>query len=131
MKTLANCKPSEFLAQTNKIRKSVAKWLEVTDIMNIRKRPIDIKADATEEEKKVALAKQVRENLNDMFEQILDKHPDETLELIALLCFVEPKDVDKHPMMEYLTAVSELLNDEAVISFFTSLVRLGNSGIFR
>lgn len=37
MKNLANCTPSEFLKQTNKIKKSVEKWLKATDIMEIRK----------------------------------------------------------------------------------------------
>lgn len=34
MKNLSNCKPSEFLRQTARIRKSVAKWLEVTDLID-------------------------------------------------------------------------------------------------
>ena len=131
-KTLANCKPSEFLKQTNKIRKAVAKWLELTDIMNIRKRKVEDIDDAkTPEEQKKAIDAQVKRNINDIFDEVLEKHPDETLELLALMCFVEPKDIDKYPTMEYLNAVTSLIGDEAVISFFTSLVRLGNIGIFR
>ncbi len=38
IKTLSNCKPSEFLKQTNRIRKAVERWLTDTDIANIRKR---------------------------------------------------------------------------------------------
>ena len=38
LKTLVNCKPSEFLKQTNRIKKSAEKWLTDTDILNIRKR---------------------------------------------------------------------------------------------
>ena len=37
MKNLANCKPSEFLKQTYKIKKSVEKWIKDVDLMNIRK----------------------------------------------------------------------------------------------
>ena len=37
MKNLANCKPSEFLAQTFKIKKSLQEWLDVTKLMEIRK----------------------------------------------------------------------------------------------
>ena len=37
MKTLASCKPSEFLAQTYKIKQSVQDWLDVTEILKIRK----------------------------------------------------------------------------------------------
>lgn len=130
-KTLANCKPSEFLKQTNRIRKSAARWLEVTDILNIRKRQMpELAEDATEDERKKAIAEQVKRNLNDMLDAILDKNPDETLELLALMCFVEPEDVDEYPVMDYLTAATALIGDPSVISFFTSLVRLVNSGIF-
>lgn len=124
MKNLANCKPSEFLAQTNKIRKAVSKWLTVTDIMNIRKNMPELPEEISEEDRKKAMAEQAKENLSAMLDAILDEHPEETLELIALLCFVEPEDVDKHPVGEYITAINELLNDQTTISFFTSLTSL-------
>ena len=135
MKNLANCKPSEFLKQTNRIRKSVDNWLKVTDIINIRKRRPEIKFVpelADEDEKKAIIAEnaknrneQVRQNLSDMLDEILDKHPDETLEVLALCCFVEPEDVDSHSMVEYLEAFNELVSNEAVISFFSLLMRVG------
>jgi hypothetical protein len=135
MKNLANCKPSEFLKQTNRIRKSVDNWLKVTDIVNIRKRRPEIKFVpelADEDEKKAIIAEnaknrneQVRQNLSDMLDEILDKHPDETLEVLALCCFVEPEDVDSHSMVEYLEAFNELVSNEAVISFFSLLMRVG------
>lgn len=124
MKNLANCKPSEFLAQTNKIRKAVSKWLTVTDIMNIRKHVPELPEDVSDEDRKEALTQQAKENLSAMLDAILDEHPAETLELMALLCFVEPEDVDSHPMGEYITAINELLNDETTIGFFTSLTSL-------
>ena len=124
MKNLANCKPSEFLVQTNKIRKSVHKWLTITDILNIRKRAPKIDPDASEEESEAVIRNQVVQNLNDMLDAVLDKHPKETLEVIALACFIDPKDADNHSVSEYLSSVSELLADEAVLSFFTSLARL-------
>ena len=129
MKNLANCKPSEFLKQTNKIRKVVAKWLDITDVMSIRKRRPEITADMSDEEKKKAFANQARQNLNDILDAAMDAHPKETLEVLGYLCFVEPKDVDKHPMSEYLQAFTEIMNDEAVVSFFFSLARLGQMNI--
>ena len=45
------------------------------------------------------------------------------------MCFVEPEDVDNHPMSFYLESVAEIMNDEAVLGFFTSLVNLGQKGI--
>lgn len=127
MKNLANCKPSEFLQQTNRIRKSVSKWLTDTDILNIRQRMPKIADDATEEERKKAMEGQAKENLNLMLDAILEEHPEETLELLALLCFVEPKDVDKHSVTEYLESFEELISNKAVLSFFTSLMRLANT----
>lgn len=126
MKNLANCKPSEFLKQTNRIRKSVSKWLTDTDIINIRKRTPNIPDDATDEERKKAIERQAKENLNSLLDAILEEHPDETLELLALLCFVEPKDVDNYEMTEYLESFNELINNKAVLSFFMSLTQLEN-----
>ena len=54
MKNLANCKPSEFLVQTNKIRKSVEKWLTVTDIMNIRRTQPELAEGMSREERQAA-----------------------------------------------------------------------------
>lgn len=138
MKNLANCKPSEFLVQTNKIRKAVAKWLTDTDIANIRKIKPELKtvsADASAEdriavieENSKRMEKQARENLMKMLDAIMDEHPKETLDLLALLCFVEPKDVDEHTIGEYLESFTELINDKAVLGFFTSLAQLGLIG---
>lgn len=129
MKTLANCTPREFLTQTNKIRKSVANWLELTQIMQIRQTKPEVDESASEEERKAALAKQVRLNLSAILDAILDEHPDETAELLGLICFIEPEDLDKHSMAELLANVADVLNSEEVMSFFISLARLGNKGI--
>lgn len=133
MKTLASCKPSEFLKQTNRIKKSVEKWLTETDIMNIRKRTpnllkYDKDADDAKEvykENQERIRKQARENASAIFDAVCEEHPEETLELLALLCFIEPENADDHTVSEYLEAVTELISSEAVINFFISLGRLG------
>lgn len=137
MKTLANCTPREFLKQTNRIRIAADEWLTATKILEIRNRMPEMpeptvskdKADVTKaiEERRAAVAEQTKRNLFAMLEAMLDTNADKTLELLALACFVEPEDVDKHTMSEYLANISELLNDAGVISFFDSLVRLGAS----
>lgn len=139
LKTLADCKPTEFLRQTNRIRKAVFNWITVTDIATIRARLPKYEVankDASAEEKAAvikrnaeALKKQQMENLNAIFDAMMEQHPDETLEILALCCFVEPKNVDDHPIGEYLTAFAKLISDEAVINFFTSLAQLGQKGI--
>lgn len=125
MKNLANCKPSEFLRQTVKIKKSVEKWLKLTDIMNIRKNVPTLPKDMSIVEKNKRLAEIGRENVSKMFDAIAEKHPDETMELLALCCFVEPENVDDHEIAEYLDSFAELIANESVRNFFTSLVNLG------
>lgn len=124
MKNLANCKPSEFIRQTNRIRKSVEKWLTVTDLKGIRSRDAVLKDGMTADEIQDAKLKQAQSNISEMLDSIMEKHPDETLEILALMCFVEPQDVDDHPVSEYLGALGELLSDENILGFFMSLMEL-------
>ena len=135
MKNLANCKPTEFLKQTYRIKKSVEKWLTDTDILNIRKNLPTLKTltkDMTEEERKEAFEEnkrrsqeQLRKNFSEMLDQVMDAHADETLELLALCCFVEPDEVDNYSVDYYLSNLVEILNNGSVIGFFTSLAQLG------
>lgn len=124
MKNLANCSVREFLTQTNKIRKSVANWLSLTQIMEIRKHLPDLPEDVSKEDKDEALKKQAKENLSDMLDAILDKYPEETAEMLGLACFIEPEDLDNHKMVELFSSFDEMINCEEVISFFTSLAKL-------
>lgn len=125
LKTLATCKPREFLQQTNRIRKLAEKWLSETQILEIRKNLPEFPENATKEERDRLTQEQVKKNLSRMLDAILEDNSEDTLELLALLCFVEPEDVDNHEMSEYIEAISGLISDRAVLSFFTSLVRLG------
>lgn len=124
MKNLANCAPREFWRQTNKIRKYVSKWLTDTEIMEIRRRLPEIPDDATDEDRKAAVKAQISRNLDAIFDAVMETHADETTNLLGMLCFVEPEDVDNHPMREYLGALSEMLNSNEVFDFFISLVRV-------
>ena len=54
MKTLATCKPTEFLKQTNLIRKRAEKWIKDIRFFEIRKTIPKLEAvpdDATDEER--------------------------------------------------------------------------------
>lgn len=135
MKNLANCKPSEFLKQTNRIRKSVERWLKLTDVMSIRKRMPEnmpeVKAgmsqdevEAVQKKRQAMMADQSQRNLSAIFDAVLDAHPDETLEVLGLCCFVEPDHVDDHTVSEYLESLNELIQDENVRGFFTFLMSL-------
>ena len=127
MKNLANCGPREFLRQTAKIRHAVEKWLTLTDIMNIRKRLPELPQDMPEDEKRDKVLEQAKTNVGLMLDAIMDKYPDETADLLAMLCFVEPEDVDNYPMSEYLAAINDMIANEDVVRFFTSLARLART----
>ena len=139
-KNLVTCKPTEFLRQTNRIRKSAEKWLKATGVMEIRKRkPVGIReitkdmelteAAALQEQNARLIAEQSRKNFYDIVVAAMEEHPDETLELLALACFIEPENIDDHKVSFYLANLSDILSDADVLSFFTSLARLGQTGI--
>lgn len=139
MKNLTNCTPIEFLKQTNRIRHSVEKWLKVTDIMNIKNSLpnfVEINDDMSEEERKEKadinkelVREQNKKKLSLILDKCLDEHAEETLEMIALMCFVEPEHINEHSAMEYLKEVTEMISNKDVLDFFSSLIRLGQTDL--
>lgn len=133
MKNLANCTPTEFITQTVKIKKVVKDWLDATkviDILRTAPKYEKLPKDATAEQraeiiKKNAIIQQNQgmENFSKIFDAAFEDNPQKTLAVMALCCFVDPEKVDEHPMSWYMTSVNELINDETVISFFTSLAQ--------
>lgn len=140
-KNLATCTPREFLKQTNRIRKSAEKWMNVTDIIGIRNRPVEglqeipkddfLEATRIRKENAEKIAEQSAKNLNDILNAALEEHIDETLEILALACFVEPEDVDNYKISFYLRNLSDILADQDVLGFFTSLAQLEQTGILK
>lgn len=134
MKNLATCKPSEFVAQTARIRKAVANWIDVIDLIQIRNtQPVYqiIPASASDEDKIKIIKhnaelkkKQAMDNLNKILENMLEKHPQETLEILALCCFVEPNEVDTHTIDEYMDCIMDIMQNKSVMSFFSLLAQL-------
>lgn len=134
MKNLATCKPSEFVAQTAKIKDAVKNWVDVIDLIKIRSiqpafKPLPI--DATVEERASILRendelrkKQTTENLNKILDNMLAVHPQETLNVLALCCFVEPEHIDDHTMDEYMQCIIDMVQNKAVMNFFSLLARL-------
>ena len=129
MKNLSNCKPSEFLAQTIKIKNLVRDWLDATKIMDVRKNFSQVDKNLTAEERTNAIVNQALSNWSDMLDRMFIDNAEKTLALIALVNFVEPERVDDYEMGDYLQSIGELLGDSRVISFFTSLVRLNQQNI--
>lgn len=128
MKTLASCDPVEFMVQTNKIRKAAEKWLTLTKIRDIRRRIPKVKPNADAENRR-ALREQVEKNISAIFDVVLEDHPQETAELLGLMCFIEPEDLKNHTMTELFGAFNELMRSPEVLDFFTSLMQLGKKHI--
>lgn len=137
LKTLVTCKPSEFLRQTNRIKKAVEKWLTDTDVLNIRKRlpSLEKMPEGASEEERLAVfernkklaEEQAQKNLSAMLDAMLEEHPEETLQILALCCFIEPEHVDDYKVTDYLNAFNSIISDRAVLNFFISLASLGQT----
>lgn len=134
MKNLATCKPSEFVAQTAKIKNAVEDWTKLIKLSEIRAMKPAYKVlpiDATAEQRAQIIKEnaemekaQMSKNLSKLLDGMLVEHPQETLNILALCCFVDPADVDNYPMDEYLQCVMDMLTNKSVLSFFSLLAQL-------
>lgn len=134
MKNLATCKPSEFVAQTAKIKDAVANWVEVIELVSIRATQPKYKVlpiDATPEERAEIInenaeieKKQAMENVSKILDNMLAVHPQETLNVLALCCFVEPEHVDDYSIDEYLGCIMEMMQNKHIRDFFLLLAQI-------
>lgn len=133
MKNLANCTPKEFLKQTYRIKSAVEKWLKDIDLSSIRANVPKLtpvtglegeELEKVKAENRKIMSKQIMENGMKILDNVMDKYADETVEILALCCFVEPSEAESHTMSEYLESIGDLLSDKGVLSFFTSLAQL-------
>lgn len=135
MKNLTNCSNVEFLRQCNKIRHQVQGWLKETGVLEIRKRTCElvpvtdnmteaerIKADV---ENELRIKSQAKRNISDMLDAAMDVNAEKTLELVGLMCFLTPEETSKVKAFKLLREFAEMLNDEDVMGFFSSLMRSG------
>lgn len=135
MKNLANCTPTEFFKQTVKIKKTVEAWIKDVGLMEIRSTKPTLRVIPTgisDNERIELLAENRRiikehsaKMMSTLFDNAFEKNADKTMEIIALLCFVEPKDVDTYTVSEYLGSFTEMMNDKSVADFFSLLLQWG------
>ena len=125
IKSLANCKPSEFIKQTNAIRHYVEKWLKDIKFADIRKHLPDIPEDATDEEKTELIREQNYKNFSEMLDSALEEHTEETLGILAMCSFIPVEESDEQSMEYYIQVITDLLESETVCRFFISLAKLG------
>lgn len=134
MKNLATCKPTEFVAQTAKIKEAVSNWIEAIDLMKIRgtqPKYETIPIDSTPEQRAEIIKKnaelqrkQTMKNLNKILDKMLLEHPKETLDVLALCCFVEPEHVDDYTIDEYLQCIMDMMQNKSVMNFFSLLAQV-------
>lgn len=139
-KNLANCTPDEFLDQSFLIMNAAEKFMKVNDILGIRSRKVEglqeIPTDNEEEADRVRrenakkITAQRMKNVKDLLTSMMHTHKSETLELIALSCFIAPEDINNYSMPYFLRNVGEMISNQDVLAFFTSLAQLEQTGIF-
>lgn len=122
MKTLNNCTPREFMRQLSRIREASRSWLDLTQLQQLRRRMPPARAYKDDNERIAAVMTQWRTNIKDMLNAALMEHPDETIELLGLLCFIEPEDLDNHEMSELFAGFMDVLNNDKLLELFTVLL---------
>lgn len=126
MRTIANLTGAEFLRAINRTRKAVEELLNVTGVLKIRKNVPAFTGNETAEERAEMERAQVKKNLNDMLDTLLETHPEETYKCIMALCVREEGEPEPDGI-ELIMAAFSLIGDKRVLDF---LLQLGRSGLF-
>ena len=125
MKTIANLNGVEFLRAINRTRHAVEKLMKTTDVLKIWKKMPTFTGEETPEERHEMARNQIKKNLNDMLDTLLEKHPEATYECIMALC-VRDEGEPEPDGIEMIMAAFNLISDKRVLDF---LLQLGRSGL--
>lgn len=125
MKTIANLNGVEFLRAINRTRHAVEKLMKVTDVLNIWKKNPTFTGEETPEERHEKQRNQIKKNLSDILDSLLEKHPEETYECIMALC-VRDEGEPEPDGIALVMAAFNLISDKRVLDF---LLQLGRSGL--
>lgn len=123
MKTLANCTPTEFLRQTNKIRHAVEELLKDSKVGDIRKRLPEFTGKETQEKKKAMLNEQAKKNLGDILDALMEENAEKTADVLGMMCFLEPGEIGNYTSVEIMGPALELLYSKPVLDFLSLLMR--------
>ena len=126
MKTIANLNGVEFLRAINRTRHAVEKLMNVTDVLTIWKKRPKFTGKETAEERHEIARNQIKHNLNEALDTLLEKHPEETYEFILAMCVREDGEPEPDGI-ELVMAAFSLISDKRVLGF---LLQLGKSGLF-
>jgi hypothetical protein len=125
MRTIANLSGVEFLRAVNRTRHAVEKLMTVTDVLKIWKKNPTFTGKETPEERHEMARKQLKQNLNEMLDALLDAHAEETFEFIMAMCILDEGEPEPDGIAIGMAAFS-LISDKRVLDF---LLQLGKSGL--
>lgn len=125
MRTIANLNGVEFLRAINRTRHAVEKLMVETDVLNIWKKQPTFSGDETAEEKHTIARNQIKKNLDEMLDVLLEKQPEETYACIMALCVLDEGEPEPDGISLVMAAFS-LISDKRVLDF---LLQLGKSGL--
>lgn len=126
MRTIANLSGVDFLRAINRTRHAVEKLMTVTDLLSIWKKNPEYTGKETAEERHEMARNQIKQNLNEALDTLLEKHPEETYACIMALC-VKDEGEPEPDGIELVMAAISLISDKRVLDF---LLQLGKSGLF-
>jgi hypothetical protein len=127
MRTIANLTGKEFLCAVNRTRHAVEKLMAETGVLKIRKNVPQFTGEETPEERLEIERAQVKKNLNDMLDTLLETHADATYEFIMALC-VRDEGEPEPDGIELIMAAISLISDKRVLDFLSQLGKLGLFG---
>lgn len=126
MRTIANLSGVEFLRAINRTRHAVEKLMKTTDVLTIWRKNPTFSGKETPEEKQEMARNQIKKNLDEMLDSLLEKHPEVTMECIMAMCVKGEGEPDPDGI-ELVMAAFSLISDKRVLDF---LLQLGKSGLF-
>lgn len=117
MRTIADCTLSEFLPAAYNLRRQFHEYYHLIGMDALfRDFQQQVKAAPPEERQKFS-----SKYISRIFEQVMLKHPRETVGMIAAVCMVSPEEAENFPANEALGAVLACIRSEKVMDFFISL----------
>jgi hypothetical protein len=125
MRTIANLNGVEFLRAINRTRHAVEKLMTATDVLKIWKKNPEFTGKETPEEKHEMARNQIKKNLSDMLDSLLEYHPEETYACIMAMC-VRDEGEPEPDGIDMVMAAFNLISDKRVLDF---LLQLGKSGL--
>ncbi len=130
MKTLANCKLSEFLPAAYRLREAFHRYYKLIGVDDMLAALGQNYNGASEEEQKAIKAKY----MENMLREMLLLHAAETVEIVSMLGCMSMDEAEELAPQDALSIIMECLHSERVMDFFISLERSagdGTDGILR